>query len=235
MQDEQTPTLEDLARLFETAAGGGHHPGAAATARWLIEQTETACELQAELLAKPGEEPSLMELARVLCAIASEKALPEAVDTAHWLVAQSEPARAQLDRLEQLKADAGETRWSWGWTQLLDCEQQLGRLLEAADDWQDPREVLDPTRERGLDCSTLHRLCRARIERSSGAVRRRLEMVRDKLERSAELERLLPNFPRRFERLRSWLEDVGDLEDAGASLEDMARLLRSTLESSTPE
>ncbi len=43
-----TPTLEDLARLMDTAAGGDYHRGARDTARWLVE--ESAPELYAELV-----------------------------------------------------------------------------------------------------------------------------------------------------------------------------------------
>ncbi len=39
MEPSETPTLDNLARLLETAAGGDRHAGARETARWLIEET----------------------------------------------------------------------------------------------------------------------------------------------------------------------------------------------------
>ena len=234
MQDTEMPALEELAGLLQAAGGGEHHPGAGDTARWLIDQSPEASELYAELVAKPGDEPSLMEIARLLSAVTSSSPMPESLETAHWLIAQSLPATACLDRLEQLRADAGTAPRIWDWTAVLDYERQLNRLLEAADDWQDPGDVLDPTRSRGLNCQVLYNLCRARVERSTGAERRRLAAVLEKLERPAELQRLLPFQTGRFERLKKWLQEVSDLGSAVDSLEEMARLLRSALESPAP-
>ncbi len=232
MDAPQTPTLEDLARLLETASGGDYHPGTPETARWLIE--ESAAELYSELVAKSGEEPSPMELARLLCAVTSHWGIPEALDAAHWLVAQSELASAHLGQLEQLAADTGTALGNNRWRTVLDREHELDRLLEAADDWQDPSDVLDPTRNRGIYCQRLYNLCCARIERAQGDARRQLEAVRDKLKRPAELERLLRIPHRRFELLQQWLAEVGDPENAADSLEEMGRLLRSALASPEP-
>ncbi len=113
---------------------------------------------------------------------------------------------------------------------LLEFDDRLVRLLEAADDWQDPRDVVGPSRDSGVDCRALYNLCRARIERSAGEARRRLEALRDKLERPAEVQRLLPRFNGRFELLRKWLAEVGDPETAAESLEEMGRLLRAVVE-----
>ena len=234
MDPSQTPTLEDLARLLETASGVDHHPETVDTARWLIEQS--AGELYSELVAKSGEEPAPMELARLLCAGTSYWGIPEALDAADWLVAQSELASGHQAQLEQLAADAGTpigpTR---GRVTVLNYQAQLDRLLAAVDDWQDPSDVLDPTRFQGFNCRALHNLCRARIEASDGDARRKLEAVRDKLKRPAELQRLLPIFNRRFELLREWLAEVGDPETAADSLTEMGRLLRSALGSQAPE
>ncbi len=227
-----TPTLRDLARLLETASGGEYHSGAAATARSLIE--EAAAELYSELVAESGDQPSAMDLARVLCAVTSDWEMPEALDAAHWLIAQSEPARAHLVRLQQLANDTGRTIGDNYRMTVLNDEYQLDRLVEAADDWQDPSDVLDPTRFQGFRCRALYNLCCARIERSEGDERQHLETVRDKLKRPAELERLLPVFDRRFELLREWLSEVGDPETAADSLEDMRQLLRSALASQAP-
>ncbi len=223
------PTLEDLARLLETAAGGKHHRGARDTAHWLIE--ESAPELYAELAAASDDEPSPMELARLISAVTSDWEIPEALGAAHWLIAQSELASAHLARLEQIEADAGDALRNYSLMLILDYDAELDRLLAAEDDWQDPSDVLDPTRNRGINCRALYNLCRARIERSEGAERRQLEAVRDKLERPAELERLLPLFGRRFELLQKWLAEVRDPEAAAESLEEMGRLLRSALAS----
>ena len=40
MDETNAPTLEALARLLETAGGGKHDDGVAATARWLIEESD---------------------------------------------------------------------------------------------------------------------------------------------------------------------------------------------------
>ena len=86
-----------------------------------------------------------------------------------------------------------------------------------------------------MSCQALYNLCRARIEASEGDARRRLEAVRDKLKRPAELEDLLPLYNRRFDRLREWLAEVGDPETAADSLEEMARLLKSALAGSASQ
>ncbi len=118
---------------------------------------------------------------------------------------------------------------------LIEYDERLDRLLEAADDWRHPSDVLDPTRNSGIDCLALYNLCCARIERSEGGERRRLEAVRDKLERPAEVQGLLPHFDERFDLLRKWLARVGDPESAAESLEEMGRLLRSAVESAPNE
>ncbi len=233
MGPSRTPTLEDLARLLDNAAGGDHHPESRDTALWLIEQS--AAELYAQLVASSEEEPSPMELARVECAATADSGIPEALDVAHWLVAQSELARSHLAALEQLAADAGATRYRHDWMSLLEYDDRLDRLFEAADDWRHPSDVLDPTRNSGVDCRALYNLCRARIERSEGEARRRLEALRDKLERPAEVQRLLPRFNGRFELLRKWLAEVRDPETAAEGLEELGRLLRSTVESAAGE
>ncbi len=224
-----TPTLEDLARLLQTAAAGGFHRGARDTAHWLVE--ESAPELYAELVASSDDQPSPMEMARLMAAVTSGSAMPEALDAAYWLIAQSELASEHLARLEQLASDTGVTFKGFNLMQILDYEAELDRLVTAEDEWLDPSDVLDPTRNRGIDCRALYNLCCARIERSQGGERRQLEAVRDKLERPAELERLLPVFGRRFEFLQKWLAEVRDPEAAAESLEEMGRLLRSALES----
>ncbi len=231
MPDERTPTLRDIAYFLQVACGGEHHPKAVDTARWLIEQSPAPRQLRAELTAKPGEEPSMMELARLLCAITSNEPMPEALDAAHWLVAQSEPVAAHLERLKQLADDAGEPYRGRRWMPLLELEQDLEHLLEAEDDWQHPSDVLDPTHDWGVNCRALYTLCLARIDRVTGASRRSLEAVRDKLERPAKMEGLLPASRHRLERLGEWLAELEDPESAADSLEEMARLLRSTLES----
>ncbi len=230
---EQTPTLEDLARLLDTAGGGEHHPESRDTALWLIE--ESASGLYAELIASSGEEPSPLELARLECAAASDSGIAEALPAAYWLLAQSEPARAHLAHLDRLAAEAGGKRSVPDRMGLFEDEDQLDRLLEAADDWQHPREVVDPAGDRSVNCQTLYNLCRARIERSEGETRRRLEALRDKLERPAEAAHLLPTFNRRFELLQKWLKEVGDPETAAESLEEMGSLLRSAMRSQAAE
>ncbi len=233
MEPRRTPTLEDLARLLATAGGGEHHPESRDTALWLIE--ESASELYADLVADPGEEPSPLELARLECAAASDDGIAGALPAADWLLAQSEPARSHLARLDRLAAEAGRERFKRDRTSLLEYEDWLDRLLEAVDDWQHPSEILDPTRKHGLDCQALFNLCCFRIEGSEGGARRRLEALRDKLERPAELKRLLPAFKRRFELLQKWLAEVGDVETAAESLEEMGRLLRSAMRSRIAE
>ncbi len=225
-----TPTLEDLARLLDTAAGGDYYRGARDTAHWLIE--ESAPELYSELGASSGDEPSAMELARLISAVTSQQPIPEALDAAYWLIAQSELASAHLARLDQLASDTGEARKKCDLMQILDDEAELDRLLAANDDWQHPSDVLDPTRNRGINCRVLYSLCCARLERSEGGERRQLETVRHKLERPAELERLLPVFGgRRFDSLQKWLAEVQEPETAVDSLEEMGRVLRSALAS----
>ncbi len=227
MNPSATPSLEDLARLLDTAAGGDDHSGTRETALRLI--LESAGGLYAELVEKSGDEPSPLEMARLECAVTADSAMPETLEAAHWLAAQSEPVREHLSRLDQLGEDAGTTTYSHSRMGLLEYEARLDRLLQSTDDWQDPYDALDPTREVGLDCRLLFNLCRARIERSQGEERRRLETVRDKLERSVELEELLPMYRRRFDRLREWLAEAPDPESAAESLEEMARLLKSAL------
>ena len=230
MQEQQTPTLRDIACLLQVAGGGEYLPETAGTARWLIEQSQKPRELYAELTAKPGGEPSLIEFVRLLCAVRSEEPMPEVLDTARWLVSQSEPAAAHLEHLEQIAVATGRAYRSLWWTTLIDLEQDLERLAEAADDWQHPSDVLDPTRDFGVNVRALYSLCQTRIGRSASASQR-LEPVLEKLERVMEMERLLPLSQHRFERLSEWLAELKNPEHAAASLGEMARLLRSTLDS----
>ncbi len=146
---------------------------------------------------------------------------------------QSDLAREYAARFEQLAVDLGTTLEKD--TRMRMLEHELDRLIEAQDDWQHPDDVLDPTRNRGIYPRKLHSLCCARIERSNGDTRRKLEEVRDKLERPAELERLLSRFDRRFEALQQWLSEVGDPEAAVESLAEMGRLLRSAMGSAEGE
>ncbi len=228
MKEDRAPTFEDLAYLLEAAAGGKNDARARDALDWLIEDSGTAA-LRAELTAERGEEPSLLEFARLLCSVGGQQGMPESLPTAHWLIAQSEAASALLDRLERVAADAGTEIKIWNRTSVLDYEQQLQRLLAAADEWQHPDEVLDPIRWDGIDYPALYRLCSAWVERSQGQARCQLETLQARLKRPAELHRLLPR-DRRFERLEQWLREISDVDDALDSLEEMAELLRVALE-----
>ncbi len=95
------------------------------------------------------DEPSPMELARLISAVTSDWEVPEALDAAYWLIAQSQLASAHLARLEQAASGAGKTLNDYNRMSILDEEHELDRFLAAGDDWQDPSDVLDPTRNRG--------------------------------------------------------------------------------------
>lgn len=229
MAETQALTLEDLAQLLDTAGGEGDvYLPDESTVRWLVEQSETAQSLYAELVERPGAAPSLMELAWFLLAVTSRAEMPEAQETARWLIAQSEPARALHARIEQIAEDVGQapikpsgTLW------VLEYERQLERLLLATDAGQSLDDLLDPESLLGIECEVLHRLCRARLERCRGEEKRGLEAVCAQLDRPAQLERLLPRPEQRFERLRQWLREIRDVGDAVESLEEVARLLRT--------
>lgn len=228
MPEEQTPTLKDLARLLATVGCDEFHEEALATARWLVDQSPVARELHAELVAKEGEAPSPLELVRLMCAVASGAKMPETAETARRLIAQMPVATERFAELSRIAEDADKApvkpgRWMW----IEDYDRQLDRLLSAPDDWQDPDEVLDPTHDWGYDYEALFRLCRARLARSRGAGKRRLATVCEKLRRSAEVNRQLPDYGRRFDRLREWLSELRHVDDALGSLEEMALLLRT--------
>ncbi len=229
MSPSATPTLLDLAQLLETAGGGDRYRTAPATARWLTRQSPRARELCEQLHTGKAGEPTPFELAQLLCAITSHDSCPQAQGTALWLIARSPAASEAHTCLERLAEATGRAPIKPGHaTSVLDLDTELDRLVAARDDWRDPDDVLDPTRNVGMDYTALQRLCEARLEQCDERDRADLEKVRDKLRRPAEVERLLPDNGRRFERLEEWVRQLHDVESAITSLEELARALRST-------
>jgi len=73
---------------------------------------------------------------------------------------------AELDRMAEA---LGGRRAGEGWVEgVLEIYQEADRLVESRG-WNDPREVLDPTGELGLDAERLSKVCLARLQKAPGS------------------------------------------------------------------
>jgi len=102
------------------------------------------------------------------------------------LVEQTPGAREALASLQRMADDIGGKPTHESWTHgVVGLHGDFDQLLDS--EWQDPAEILDPTRELGIDYVKLIRICRARIARAEGAE----SVVLNRM-----LDRLLTNYGR---------------------------------------
>ncbi len=221
------PSSSELASLI--AAAGSHHsaPAAVPALHAMIEACEAARALYRELMTARDDEPSPFQLAHLLFSVNYPYESPPDVTVLHWLIAQSPEARELFERLEAMADDAGLSPLKPGEAyRVIVSHSQLDQLL-AADDWQDPDDVLDPTHYLGIHPAEMLAICNTRLARARGPEARQLAAVRAKLVRSALIDRLQSHNPPQLEQLVNWLREIDCVDAAVESLQDLARLLRS--------
>ncbi len=223
MDDQQAPTLMDIAKLVSTPVNHEHYPELRPTLMWLIRSSPKAQAVYDELTHDTRDRPTLLELAKLLCVVETGAKYPECRHTVLWLIKQNEAAKEVLTELEHLATDAGDDLDGAMW--VLRAHQDTDRLL-AVEDWDDdPADVVDPTRSRGRNYEPCFNICTARLARGEGD-RSRLETVIKKLERYLELDRYLPRLSDRIKNLKDLVADSEDPLKAAETLEGMAAALR---------
>lgn len=99
------------------------------------------------------------------------------------LISGIEGGEERLEELERMAEASGGRRSNEGWVEgVLDVHEEVERLLRRRG-WEDPREVLDPMGELGVDASRLAKICVARLKDFSGteSEKRRLLWVLERL------------------------------------------------------
>ncbi len=146
----------------------------------------------------------------------------------HWLIGRSKKAGELYRRLEQQGRDAGVDVGFRGWAvQALEINGELDRLLETLDEWQDVAgEIrLDMQKEAAIEHLLL--TCRARIARSDGDQRARLERLRRRLQDGARRIRHISLSEERLTEHQTALRSLRDPAAALAIVEELAGRRRS--------
>ncbi len=218
MDLRQTPTLLDLAKLLETIRidPDGGYLETLHVLRWLIQSSPAALAIHDRLHARRDREPSLIELARLMLAAEGYERFPEAVYTVEWMIARSEKAAALYRRLEQMADDVGFVDRDRNWAvAALEVNRELDRLLATLEEWRDAEDEIQLDEPREYAFQHLVAVCRARIARSDGEERERLERLRRRLLAAA----------RRVSRVQDPEEELSELQGALRSLRDPAAAL----------
>ncbi len=230
MDLRQVPTEKDLAKMLDTicASADGGYPQTLHVLLWLIEQSPAAREIYDRLHARRDREPSLIELARLMIAVENGEPYPESVYVAHWLIQRSKKASGLYRQLEQMADDAGLNYRERNWAmEAMDASEELDRLLATLDDWQDAAQVIELKMQKDYAFQRLLLVCRARIARSRGQERARLERLRRRLQAAAEREIRATDPEIRLNELEGELRSMADPEAALATLETLSRNPRS--------
>jgi hypothetical protein len=122
-----------------------------------------------DLLDQPQENaPTLMELAKLLLTFSEHPF--GCYETALGVVQRSEEGRQAYEELMQLGEDAGDVVDKDRWPVMIVQRHRDVDVLLAADEWDDPANVVDPGRE-NVDCETYRKwlsICAARLKRGEG-------------------------------------------------------------------
>ncbi len=150
---------------------------------------------------------------------------PEAVYTVEWMIARSEKAAALYRRLEQMADDAGFVDRDRNWAvEALEVNRELDRLLATLEEWRDAEDEIQLDEPREYAFQHLVAVCRARIARSDGEERERLERLRRRLLAAA----------RRVSRVQDPEEELSELQGALRSLRDPTAALATVREAQRP-
>ncbi|MEM7349956.1 MAG: hypothetical protein AAF657_04065 [Acidobacteriota bacterium] len=128
----------------------------------------------------PAPAPSSGALADLIDLVANHRSdlLPTLLD----IFEATEGAREQATELTDLVAACGVSEEANPCATAITIAVDLDKLIETADRWTHPAQVVKWPKARSL-----HRLCTWRLERSAGAERRQLEEILPRLERAARL------------------------------------------------
>ncbi len=229
MDLREMPTLTDLAKMLDSigSISDGEHPETLHVLRWLIERSPTALEIYDRLHARRHNEPSLIELAQLIMAAETGESYPEAVYTVRWLIMRSMPASDLYRRLEWMADDAGFHARDPNWAvATLEVHKELDRLLATFDDWQDAAEAIELDMQKDYAFLYLLRVCRARIARSKGAERKRLEQLRRRLQDAARRANYARDPEAHLSELSSSLRSMVNPAATLETLEELLHRLR---------
>ncbi len=230
MDARQTPAETDIAKMLDSVATcrDGGYPETLHVLRWLIERAPPARALHDRLHAPRDDRPSLIELARLLIAVETGERYPESVYTAHWLIERSPAAAKRLARLERMAADAGLDDGEPDWAvSALKVRAELDRLLATLEDWQEAGEAMELDMQKAYAYQYLLNVCRARIGRTRGEERARLERLRHRLQEGARREIRLPEPEAELGELEEKLRAKVEPEAALETIEGLIRHLRA--------
>jgi hypothetical protein len=158
------------------------------TLLWMLEASPQTRDMLEQLTRPRENAPTLMDLAKLILAISGEDLRD--YPTALWLVRQSEEGRQAYEELRRLGEDVGDVvdgeRWP---VTALQRHREVDLLLACEDDWDDPADVLDPTRDHVSHEAYRQWLsiCVARRSRGEGDAER-LRVVTDKLRKAGQRE-----------------------------------------------
>ncbi len=233
MDLRQEPTATDIAKILDSIIGCSDdaYPPILHVLRLLIEQSPPAREIHDRLHERRDQEPSLIELARLVIAVEDGEPYPESVHTLEWLIQRSEKASKLYQQLEQMADDAKLNYREFEWAvEALELSQELDRLLETLDDWQDARQVIELQKpfapgepmETDFALQSLLLVCRARIARSHGEQLTRLNRLRRRLQAAAVREISVTDPEERLNELENKLRSMANPEAALATVKGLS-------------
>ncbi len=231
MDLRQEPTVNDLANMLDSIdmTADDVYPGTLHVLRWLIESSPPAREIYDRLHARRDREPSLIELARLMFAVENGEPYSATVHTVYWLIARSAKASELHQRLEQMAGDAGCHDRDHDWAvSALAASVEIDRLLATLDDWQDAGDAVQLKMGDELDFEVLLTVCRARIARSEGDERARLDRLRRRLQTAVRREIRVEDPEERLNEIESKLRSLADPVAALATVEELSRRQRSS-------
>ena len=104
------------------------------------------------------------------------------VETLQEALKSAEATREHAEQLIELVAACGVNESPSPCATAMAISADLERLANTSSRWTHPAQVVQ-----NPDAQALHKLCQARIERTTGADRERLENIQERLERTARL------------------------------------------------
>lgn len=182
----QNTTIEELAELLDVYH---HDPEGMDTEDLVLSMIHRVPEAQAiwEVLTKESTEgPTLLSLAGLYYAASKDKHSRAACrSTALWLVQRDPGCAEQWKNLEQIRKDLGGDQrhyFEFVWF------NEKFELLLSAGQWEEPEDVLDPDRTKGVPYDELLRISRARLSRETDKRKgEHLQQVHSKLEKYSQI------------------------------------------------
>jgi len=173
----------DVAELLDAVGTTAPSEEAADLLRRCIEEVPELRELWLRLAQPTAQVFTGFEAVKAVLTAEMEVAWAEGERVVRQLLPRVDGGAELLAELDRMAASLGGRRANEGWMEgVLGIYQEVDLLLKRRG-WTDPRQVLDPTGEVGVDVERLSKVCFARLRDPSGseAEKKRLLWVLSRL------------------------------------------------------